>query len=82
MIKIKDLIESEERVDAAEREYRELMKPENWSAHESLDKEGRRHLHVNELTFQRQDQALKRLEAARSDSIALRRAFIEGGVKQ
>ncbi|WP_406266050.1 hypothetical protein OH799_19495 [Nocardia sp. NBC_00881] len=78
MIRIQDLLDAEKRVEQAEAEYLASKRPENWSAHESIDKQGRRTLHIDELTFERREQAKARLDTARRDAIALRHAYFQG----
>ncbi|MFF0607766.1 hypothetical protein ACFYUD_03740 [Nocardia tengchongensis] len=78
MIRIKDLLAAEAELDEAEREFEESGKPENWSARESLDDMGRRHVLVNPSHFERRERLQQRVQAARQSLIALRRAFIEG----
>jgi hypothetical protein len=76
IVKVRDLIAAEEALEAAEKESRALRQnPEEWSAFESLDREGRRHLHVSAAQFQRQDFLDVQVQARMRELFALRQQF-------
>ncbi len=81
MIKIRDLIAAEEAVEAAETAYRKLNNDVNeWSAFESMDKQGKRTLNVSPVHFERRDAARAGIETAHQQLLAAKRAFFEGVV--
>ena len=78
MVRLRDLIAAEERLDAAEAEYREYNNdPSKWAAFESVDKQGRRSLNVSEHDFERRDSLRGRVDYERRALLSLRRAFVE-----
>jgi hypothetical protein len=59
-----------------------LSEPDNWQANESLDPEGRRHIHFAAAQFELLEHADEAVKRARSRVIATRRAWVgltEGG---
>ncbi len=81
MIKIRDLIAAEEALEAAEADYRRLNdNPSEWSAWESVDKQGRRALNVHAGHFERREHAISRVQAAQQQLLAAKRGFMAGVV--
>lgn len=80
LVKIRDLIAAEEAVEAAEKESHELRhNPNMWSAFESMDKQGRRHLNISAAQFERQDFADAKVCEAHQALMALRQQFAPCG---
>jgi hypothetical protein len=82
--KIRDIIAAEQQLEGAEVELaRFTSDPSQWSAFETVDRLGKRSLHITELHFERQDALKGRVEVARQQLIATKRAFladvIDGG---
>ncbi len=76
LVKIRDLIAAEEALEKAEQESRGLRQnPDQWSAFESMDRQGRRHLNISEAQFQRQADLDAQVELRRRALIALRQQF-------
>lgn len=76
MIKIKDLIAAEEAYEAAEKESRALRQdPDQWSAFEIMDRQGKRSLVVGEAQFQRQAHLDAQVQARMQELVALRQRF-------
>ncbi len=81
MIRILDIIAAEEAVEAAEGAYGKLNNDVNeWSAFESMDKQGKRTLNVSPLHFERRDAACAGIATAQQRLLAAKRAFFEGVV--
>jgi ferritin-like metal-binding protein YciE len=79
VVKLRDIIAAEEALEAAEEEFRQLNNdPRQWSAFETLDKRGKRVLNVLESQFERRGEAMHRINAARQQLLATKRAFMEG----
>ena len=80
MVRLKDLIDAEQRFEAAEAEFRRVNNdPSEWAAFESVDRQGRRSLNVSEHHFERLDTLRAQVEHERRAVLALRRRFIEEG---
>ncbi len=81
MIMLRDLIAAEERLEAAEREYRRYTEnPAEWVAtYESVDKAGKRSLNIGQGHLDRHARLLGDVEGERRALLALRQRFIEGG---
>ncbi len=77
-VKIRDLIAAEEALERAEQDFLRLNNPDEWSAWESVDKRGKRSLNVLPAHFERREAAMGRVEAARQQLLATKRAFLEG----
>ncbi len=79
MIKVRDLIAAEEALEAAEAEFRDYnTDSRQWSAFESLDKRGKKHLNIQPGHFEHQDFLVQKIEARRNELRALRAQFLEG----
>jgi hypothetical protein len=77
-VKIRDLMAAEQRLDEAEAEVRKAQNPDEWSAHESVDKLGKRTIHLAEGHFEKLDYLRKRVEVAENELRQLQRAFARG----
>jgi hypothetical protein len=78
-VKIRDLIAAEEALEAAEEEFRQLNNDHRqWSAYESMDRRGKRVLNVLPAQFERRENAMQRINVARQQLLATKRAFLEG----
>ena len=78
MVKWRDLIAAEERLEAAEAEYRKYNgDPEQWAAFESVDPQGRRSLNVSKFHFEKRDALLAQIEHERRAVLAMRKRFVE-----
>ncbi len=81
MIRILDLIAAEEAVEAAEVAFKKLNDDvDEWSAFESMDKQGRRTLNVSPVHYERRDAARAGIATAQQQLLAAKRAFLEGVV--
>ena len=79
VILMKDLIAAEEAYLAAEREKRSFNNnPDAWSAYESVDREGRKHLNILPAQYGRQAALEAKVVEQRTALVALRQAFMEG----
>lgn len=77
MIKIRDLIAAEEAFEAASREFRKLNdNPAEWSAYESLTRDGKKELNILPGHLERLASVRAAAAAAEVQLLALRRAFI------
>ena len=83
MVKIRDLIAAEEELEAAEAEFRRYNDDaQQWSAFESLDKHGKRHLNLMPGHFERRDALLQAIRARHIEMRALRAQFLaDAGVQ-
>ncbi len=81
MIRILDLVAAEESIEAAEAAYKKLNDDiDEWSAFESMDKQGKRTLNVSPIHFERRDAARAGIATAQQQLLAAKRAFLEGVV--
>ncbi len=81
MIRVLDIIAAEEAVEAAETAYRRLNDDiDEWSAFESVDKQGKRSLNVSPVHFERRDAALAGITAAEQQLLATKQLFFAGVV--
>jgi hypothetical protein len=70
-----DVKAAERLLDEAVARRDALSEPANWSAHESLDPEGRRHIHMHAAQFELREHADQQLRRARDRVIAVRRSW-------
>lgn len=77
--KVQDVISAEQQLEGAEAELaRYSNDPSQWSASESMDPQGRRALNITPLHYERVDALKARVEAARRQLVATKRAFLDG----
>ena len=77
--RIRDIIDAEEELDAALAEQkREIEDADRWSAHESVDPQGRRQLNMNRVHFDRAELMRSKVVAAEQRLAWVRRSFFEG----
>jgi hypothetical protein len=70
-----DVKAAEKLLDEAIARRDALNQPDGWQAHESLDPEGRRHVHFNSGHFEMLERADQGLQRARDRVVAVRRAW-------
>jgi hypothetical protein len=79
IVKVRDLIAAEEALEAAERDYQQFNgDPHQWSAFESLDRQGKRHLNIQPGHYERREMLLEKITARQNELRALRAAFVKG----
>jgi hypothetical protein len=71
-----DVKAAERLLDEAVARRDALSVPDNWSAHESVDPNGRRHVHMASAHFELLEYADQQLQRARDRVIAVRRAWV------
>ncbi len=75
LVRWDDVRAAERLLDEAIARRDALSEPSNWEAHESLDTEGRRHIHMHAAQFELREHADQQLQRARDRVIAVRRAW-------
>ncbi len=81
MIRILDLVALEKALEAAEVAFKNLNDDvDEWSAFESMDKQGKRSLNVSALHYERRDAALAGITAAEQQLLATKQLFFAGVV--
>lgn len=79
MILLKDSIAAEEPFLAAEHEFRSFNNsPDQRSAFETVDRQGRKHLNILPAQYDRQEALEAKVVEQRAALLALRKAYIEG----
>jgi hypothetical protein len=71
----REVRESEDQLRAAVEKRRRLDEPDNWTATESIDKEGRKQLNFRNVHFELRELADQQVQRARAGVIATRRAW-------
>ena len=75
-VRSEDLRAAERLLDEAIAKRDALREPENWSAHEWVDEQGRRKLSVRNVQFELQEHADQQVQRAVQSLFALRRQWL------